>query len=64
MHARRTHPVHGHHDEHRACVGLRGASTASATELLSVLVTGASGRTGKLLFAYLKEDVRIGEVCA
>ena len=33
-------------------------------ELLSVLVTGASGRTGKLLFAYLKEDVRIGEVCA
>ena len=31
---------------------------------LSVLVTGASGRTGKILYAYMKADPRIGEVRA
>ena len=31
---------------------------------LSVLVTGAAGRTGKLLYGYLKADPRIGEVRA
>ena len=31
---------------------------------LSVLVTGAAGRTGELLYAYLKADPRIGQVRA
>ena len=31
---------------------------------LSVLVTGAAGRTGKILYGYLKADPRIGEVRA
>ena len=31
---------------------------------ISVLVTGAAGRTGKILYKYLKEDKRVGEVRA
>ena len=40
------------------------AAKAKAKAGLSVLVTGASGRTGKILYAYLKADPRIGEVRA
>ena len=35
---------------------------AEASALPNVLVTGASGRTGYLLYAQLKADKRVGEV--
>ena len=33
-------------------------------DALSVIVTGATGRTGKILYKYLKADPRVGEVRA
>ena len=36
--------------------------SVGAEALPSVLVTGASGRTGYLLYAQLKADKRVGEV--
>ena len=38
--------------------------SVGAEALPSVLVTGASGRTGYLLYAQLKADKRVGEVRA
>ena len=47
-----------------AALAFVAPATTHAQGKISVLVTGATGRTGKLAYEYLQSDPRIGEVRA